>query len=546
MGNFLNFIEEDINAKKTLLSTMPTKTKINRKKYNQKIDEIIQVYDAYKESVKKYIVTKSKSFNIKVKNDKVEALKKTVNELEQVRFLLNPANTYFEKMGFDTLLFDIKNYSDFNFNSMNEVINRFIQKFEQAGIMLTSNHFDYTCYVKEYMTSFLDIRNMENGNYASLSKTFEKIYWENPELIKHIELNFRKLIKKYRRAFEHYIAGLQKEVMAKYNVYSYRECIENLKFAHAELEAATKENIENIIEYAKIGKIDIENFFENSKVRAAHFNSLMIEPIDPKDKDGMERFYSSLEKLKANIEECTNFVKFLPLFKDFKTEYESLIPSADKPANVRGGNVNRLKTIEAQIADKENKLAKLNRKIFTGDSSFFDFKSNVPQKQLKLDSIVLAKELYSLYEEYDRESFRERILSILNGFLTIPELLHLYYSYDYFKKRNLKRVFNLNSYDEVMKLSEAFDAFAKNPNNIIVNGVSVFEENNIAKIIVNKYRLYNINITEENLEPSELDELLNKIAFVLRVNEIEKSPITVEKIWFMVQVEKIMAKENAK
>ena len=37
MPNFLNFISEDIEAKTTLLSTMPVNTKLKKKKYNDKI-----------------------------------------------------------------------------------------------------------------------------------------------------------------------------------------------------------------------------------------------------------------------------------------------------------------------------------------------------------------------------------------------------------------------------------------------------------------------------------------------------------------------------
>ena len=69
MNNFLQFIEEDVNAKKNLVSSLPTKTKTNIKKYNEKIDEITKKYISYKESVKKYLDVKSKSFNIKA-NDK--------------------------------------------------------------------------------------------------------------------------------------------------------------------------------------------------------------------------------------------------------------------------------------------------------------------------------------------------------------------------------------------------------------------------------------------------------------------------------------------
>ena len=37
-----------------------------------------------------------------------------------------------------------------------------------------------------------------------------------------------------------------------------------------------------------------------------------------------------------------------------------------------------------------------------------------------------------------------------------------------------------------------------------------FEENNIARIILNKYRLDNINLTEESLDPNDLDTLIEK------------------------------------
>ena len=145
---------------------------------------------------------------------------------------------------------------------------------------------------------------------------------------------------------------------------------------------------------------------------------------------------------------------------------------------------------------------------------------------------------------YDEERFKEKILTTVNNFVTIPELLHLYYSYDFFKKKVIKKVFKLSSYDDILKYSEEFDLFSMNPNNVIINGVSVFEENTISKIIINKYRLDNINISEESLEVDNLNTLLNQIQFILRANEIERSETTVEKIWFMVEVEKIIELEK--
>lgn len=63
-NNFLNFIEEDITTKKTLISTLPLRTKTNKKKYNEKIEEIQEKYIAYKNHLKKYIALKSKNNDI--------------------------------------------------------------------------------------------------------------------------------------------------------------------------------------------------------------------------------------------------------------------------------------------------------------------------------------------------------------------------------------------------------------------------------------------------------------------------------------------------
>ena len=66
-------------------------------------------------TIKNYLIVKSHSFEIKEDNKEYEKLKEEVISLEQVRFLLNPTNTYIEKLGFDELLYQINNFNKFNF-----------------------------------------------------------------------------------------------------------------------------------------------------------------------------------------------------------------------------------------------------------------------------------------------------------------------------------------------------------------------------------------------------------------------------------------------
>jgi len=137
-------------------------------------------------------------------------------------------------------------------------------------------------------------------------------------------------------------------------------------------------------------------------------------------------------------------------------------------------------------------------------------------------------------------------MEVLSHTMVISDLLNLYYSYDYFKKITLQNVFNLKSYGNVVEYSENFDLFAMNPTNIITLGVPVFKEINIPEIIANKYRLNNIKIMEDDLSEDNLSAMINKILLILRVNNINNSDITVEELWFLAEVEKIISKESKK
>ena len=545
MNSFLDFIVEDIEAKKILLNTMPTNNKANIKKFYSKIESLSEKYIEYKDRVKKYIDTKSKSFDIKDKNTKSEALKIKVSNLEHIRFVLNPFNTYFEKMGFDNLIFEMNNYYDFNFNSINEIINKFFNQFELAGVELTSEDFDYTYNVNEYMTSFLNVRSKKSDNYNEVSKIFEKIYWTDPDIICHIESNFRKLIIKNEKKFINYIEEIKKKIMLENEISSYEQCLDKLKEVYIELSEVDRESISDIINLAKTRSIDINIYFEDSKVRMATYDSMILQPINFDNKQETENFYKTLNKLKINIEEYKNYLKFTPLIDAFKKEYEKQIPTLGKVSNGSAAS-KKLKSIKSQILAKEGKLDNINKVIFSDKPLHIWLRKNKDLKQLKINSIKQAKELHDLYKVYDQEYFKDKVLSILTNSLTMGELLHLYYSFDYFKKIAIKKVFEIDSYDEINKRSEEFDLFAMNPTNIVLNAVNVFEKTNISRIIMNKYRLDNINITEEALTPDDFSVLLEKVNMLLRVNEIENSKITVEKIWFMVQVENINLKEQKK
>ena len=537
MNNFLDFIEKDISLKKTQIQTLPIKTKTNIKKFNETIETFETKYEEYRSGVRNYLLAKSRSFEIKEVENNKEQINDKVILLEHIKFLLNPLNTYVEKMGFDVLIYQLSNYHVFNFNSLNEIINSFLDKFELAGIHLTKDDFNYTCYVHEYMESFLEVRYSTEKKYNKVSEIFEKIYWINPDIIRHLELNFRKLIRVYSKRINEYIIKIQKETMEKNDIINYEDCLEKLKIAHIELKLASSENIVDIISKAKNNDFNIEHYLENNKVRINAFNSLIPTEINIKDNIQMQNICQNLEKFKDNIIEYMNYLEFIPIFNYFKEEYQTMLENTSKD------NKELNKALEL-IQEKEKGLEKLNKKIFGGKLSFLMNRSEEKLKALKIESITKTKELYELYQKYDEKYFTSKVLTILNKNTTVSDVLHLYYSFDYFKKLTIQKSYETNDYNEIIKYSSNFDLYAMDSTNIIITGVPIFDESNIPRIIANKYRLENINVTEDEVQPENLKNLLNKIILILRIKKIEESSSSIEKIWFMTWVEKMISKES--
>lgn len=541
MNSFLEFIESDIESKKTLLSSLPTNTKTNRKKYNAKVDEILENYKYYEDCILKYLNAKSESFMVKDERKNNDELVKKLKKYKKIKFIMNPLNSFKEKLGFDNLLYDIHNYSSFKFNEINNIIQKLIDRFRMCGIILDEEDFKYTYYVYEYMKKFFEV----NGNYKKLNDTFEKIYWLNPNIVEHIELNFRKLIKKHSKTFEEYISILQKSILRENGIRNYDDFSRKLKESYNELVSLDKETIHETIIKALNGDIDINNYLEDSKFRKTLYSSITINEIDFNNEADVNQLLKTLDKLKTNLVEYDNYLKYVPLFKHFKDKYEKN-SSIDK-------TVQELKKTDSKILELEKKLDKINNKIF--GKNLLE-KINAPEpllnifkekgdnlKNLKINSIKLTNELYKLYYKQEKLEFESKIISLKDeSLLLISDVVKLYYSYNFFKKETFKEVFNIETYDEVNKMCEEFDEFASTPTNVVINGINAFEDTNVAEVISNKFRLENINIDVNDLDENLIVTLISKIDYLTRIYNIEHSKTTIQKIWFMVQVNKIMKK----
>lgn len=541
MNNFLNFIIDDIAAKKELLSSMPQKDLKDKTKINNRIKEIKIQYLQYKDSILKFM-DKSAGKIVPIDENydytKIKNLEKNIKELEEDMYILNPLNSFVEKMKFSKYLYIFENYADFTFDFINDMLLAILNKYDEAGITIKPNQFYYNTYVHDYMTDFLKLKNKGVTEFDELLPKFEEYYWHNPDLILHIGLNFSSISYKNREKLKRILHRNQREVMKKHNVSSFEECTKKLKEAYLILNNTKKETIIEIYDKALNGEIDIKNYLKDSKVKKEIYNLLVIDPIEEGNKQAIESFFGDLEKLKIDLEQYIQYQEIMPLIDVFKEEYKKF-----EEAKNGKFDKNSVKKLNTALEETEKKVGALMDKYYSASSKLLR-KIN-DKKDARFKAVEYSNKINEIYSELRQDYYYYSILPLINEQTTVKDVLYIYYTNDYYKKKCINLAYqNKISYKDLEKRCEEFDSFAIDPTHDLLNSVQIYKELDLKKVIVTKHRLNNINITIDDLEFEEAKNLLDKVNLLLRDRIINQSNITAEDIYFVTKKNAIFQKEG--
>ena len=180
----INKIQEEIDAVNNNLSILPTETKKNKTEYIKYIDSEIEKYNSKLNEIKKELEGRyNKYLNKYTSGSDIETPKDI--DISSLKHCNSNFESY-ERMNLSYYIYEISHYYKEDLDAVNEIILSIIDSFSKVGIKLTLSDFNYTEVVNKYMTSLLNKKE-------DIHAIFESLYWENPNLINQIELNFRYL-----------------------------------------------------------------------------------------------------------------------------------------------------------------------------------------------------------------------------------------------------------------------------------------------------------------------------------------------------------------
>lgn len=503
---------EEINVDKEILSTLPQNNKKNLKVYLEKINELSEKYKSYENNLLKEIKLRSKKYDDLKASEEIKELNEELFNLESVLYLLNEVDSSYEKMDLDREISNLTYYYKKSLENVNETISYCIKKFEEVGIQLTEKDFFFNKYVQEYMSCIFKSFEVNGVNKSKINTKFEEIYWKCPEIIIYIELNIRYLYLKNEKTIDKYYK-LQKEKLLK-------------KFSQITLKEIYNEKKKTTLEITKKDKYLLINSFLEGKLNYKDYTKDSILDIvyrftgrNDYSETELKEVIINLIKLQKTIIEYKNYNKFKFIIDDVKNIY--------KEREKYKGSYAKLKK---EIAQKEEKMIKLGKpKLFK--------KSN--DKSLA-EQTKLVQEIKGMYKELDMSEMYDKVTKVLNDHSSLYEVLYLANSfYKYLFKCIIGKEKDIEE-KEIHKLIDELNIFLNWPYFTILNNIEITEEKDILFIIKDRYNLLKINITKEDLEIENLDNLISLLERCETYYYLQENNIDIQEISEIFEFKKIL------
>lgn len=514
-------ILEKIAASKEILSTMPKNNPKNIEIFKDKLDELEKEYTIYQDEVSNELKKRCEKAVKKTENKEIENLQTRIKTITYILELLNEEKTSYEKMELDRSIFTISRYYKENFESVNEQIQICIDKFSKVGIELSLEDFNYSIYVKDYMKTFFQELKKGDIHSEKIKEKFEEIYWKCPEIMIHIELNMRNIYFKNESIIDKYFEKEKSEKLKKANI-TLKEI--NKSYIDLNKQLMEKVAIEPRIIQEKFlsGKCNISNL-ESEKLKIDITKLLPKEIVENSDEN--EEVEGNIINFLNSLQEYQNYLKFKFIIDDIKQYYE-------EKENYKKVYVETKKEIESL----EKQLNKLNRKA--NKRGFFGIKKVTSgQTQETKELIQTIKEKY---KELDMNKFYNKIYADINKNSTIYDILNLANSYYVYLTTCIINHFKNIKPEEINEKVKELDEFLNNPYNAMIKHTSFMEENDLALIIADKYKLLHFTIDKQDLDEKHLGALIAKLENIQMAINIRRANLKIEDIKELCEIKKLL------
>ena len=540
MKELVENIEKQITTDKEVISVLPRNGIKAIKTLSQTIKDMIEKYESANNILLKEIETRYNELTIVEENNEIPQIEEEILKYD-IAVKNTDSRSSFEKMGLDKSIYNINGYYKSNLERLNKELVNSIEQFEKVGVNLSAKEFEISEYCQKYMEVLLnEAKNGGNINSEKVKSTFEKVYWECSDIVSHLYVNIRYLYDKYENEIDKFYENKATEILKSFNTTN--EGVEEKK---AELIKK-----KNIIE-ATDNKIILNKFFtgalnindykgDNYKKLYLELTSKDVTKISENEKLEMDE---NFEKLNYNLKEYAKYCEYKFLVDEILQLREEEIKKTEENKNKKVKKT-EYDIIKENIKKTKSEIFKLNGKINKPQKGLFK-KKNADNKKdsetiLQRNNFVL--ELKKTYMQLDEEIIKQNVIKDINETSSLLDVLKLASSYYGFMAKSMIKKNEEITDEEIGEKAKQIRDFINFSNFAVINYIKISDTKDLAVIIKDKYKLFGIQVSKENFQEDNLEDLIKKVKIISNYNNIQKSKFSIEELEYIITVKEMLKK----
>lgn len=539
MKELVENIGKQIDTDKEVITVLPRNGIKAIKTLLETIKETKQKYEHVNQMLLKDIENRYNELTVVEDNEELPKLEEEILKLD-VAIKNTDTRSSFEKMRLDKIVYNVNGYYKSNLERLNKELVDCVKQFEAVGVRISANDFNISEYAKEYMTVLL--QEVYNGeiNSERIKDTFEKVYWKCSEVVSHLYVNIRYIYDKYENEIDKFYEYKMQEILETLN--STQEQVEDTKIALIR----RKQRIEDvdskiILEKFYNGQLNV-NDYKQQNYNRIYFELIAKDISDLSEKDKLE-MDENIYKLNSNLNEYAKF-----------TEYKFLV---DGVLNIRDEELKRIekekgKKVKKTQYDilKENikKLAtnifKINAKLEKPTKGLFGRKSANEKKNsaviLERNNLIL--ELKKLYMQLDDEIVKQKIMQNIDETSSILDVLKIASHYYGFMAKEIIKKYPEITDKELGEMAKNIRDFITFSNFTVINYIKISDKKELSVIIKDKYKLFGMQLSKENFQEGNIDDLMRKVKIINNYNNILKSKFSIQDFEYIMATKELLKK----
>ena len=484
------------------------------KERNEYVEEQIKKFDKYQVEVYRLLKLRVNSLLPSDKSNHYDSLKKNIEKEKQIIVFNNSDYSIDFKLGIFKLISSIDINDDVSLNTINNTFLNIIKIFEDASIKLTISDFTYSMFTEKYMHVFLDNIEKNNRFEEVMKKCFDSIYWECPDIIKHLKLNFWSLLEKYEEKLKIYTDTVSYQLLQKTG-YEKNSLIDkylgNVNKYNLEVSRDEFYNLDSFLSKKK----NVLDYLDDSATRVKNLDQFVIDG-EFKDIEDSSKFYDNMVELAHTLSVLKLYYRYEFIIKDIQDKYSK------KDAN-KSVFSNKLKEVNTE----EGKRKKIYNDYLKACGKNLFHKVN--EEKIKSNKLAINEEILkldTLYNELHDLEIVELINKKVNSTDSLYDLFSLSYeSYYYLEKMFNEHFKDSDDYSFEEELNKYFD-FIYSPYNDFLKKINGFSMVDVSSVITDKYRLLGINVTNDNISVDNLDSFMDSVNYVKFIDDILKGDLS--------------------